>query len=358
MKIYRFTNISLLVICFVFLSSCDLQIGSCYNDRQREVNTIYALNLEDGSLEKIYEKSAFIINSTHRNFRFVGISPDNQFFYYQLNYIRSSRRVNIINTKTGEVRGVSIDNHMTRPAISPDGLRIAYSNTNGFIAFSDLEGENPTVLPGWDKFSGMVNPIWTSDSQNILFRGLGSPNNSGIFKFSFADSSYTKLAPGSSDFDLSKNQELLAYQTPDGIMIKNLLTSEVQALNGDGVLPVFVNNDSMVMTETWNKVFVNIPSMGTVPIFNKSSNRNYMPLQNLLVSNNGDHIFIADDGEIKQYSFENGLVKTLVERSLFIPDDADDWLTVRIYLHRLLLSTDDRILYFKVSQELNFESGC
>lgn len=141
-------------------------------------------------------------------------------------------------------------------------------------------------------------------------------------------------------------------------MIKNLLTLEVQPLNGKGVLPMFANNDSMVITETWNQVFVNLPSVSSIPIFDKSGVRNYSPIQNLIVSNNGDRVFFADAGEIKYYSFEDGLVKTLADESMFIPEDADDWLTVRIYLHRMLLSPDDRVLYFMVSQQLNFESGC
>ena len=358
MKNKRFPHSLFLLPCLFILSSCNIQIGSCNNDRQREVNTIYALDLEDGTLRNVYENSIFMLNYTFRNFRFVGISPENDYFYYQFEYLRSSHRVNIVNTLTGEVRGTSIDQRMAKPAISPDGLTIAYTDADGFLSISDLEGTNPQRLSGWDRFSGMSNPVWTNDSQQILFRALGAPNDNGIFRFSFTDSSYTKLAPGTSDFDLSKNEELLVYQTTEGIMIKNLLTSEVQPLNGKGVLPLFANNDSMVITENWNQVFVNLPSISSIPIFDKSGARNYSPIQNLIVSNNGDRVFFADAGEIRYYSFEDGLVKTLADESMFIPEDAADWLTVRIYLHRMLLSPDDRILYFMVSQQLNFESGC
>lgn len=356
---------TLLIVFFLMaaLSGCLDIPERCGMDYEITEYELWSLNLNDFSISEAYQwETRDMYDGYSTSFKIYGISPDESVIYYTDGRTSINTRLHSLDldSRSTELINTFVDSRDF--TLSPSGKLLAFQKEST-VWISDISGENPRKLLEPDSLQFFGKPQWYLSDNNLIVAHSRFKSDQGMWLLDVKDSTYSIISDvASTNYDITNDGSGIVLQgseplEPPLIQYKQLSSDNLITLH-KGTNPLFINNGSHVIFEQLDGLSISDLNGELRKIYDK-------PPASGSLSRNG-RVSVSPNTRTIAYSVSEGLfiyqpeddeILYSLSPDSFLPENQQNWSSIRIDLFDMTFSPDSALIYFIMKRHF-FSDGC
>src|SRR6056297_589778 len=335
----------------------------CGMDYEMTEYELWSLDLNGFSLSEEYQwESKDMYEGYSTRFKIYGISPDESVIYYTDDRTSTNIRLHSLNldSRNTELINTYVDSRDF--TLSPSGNLLAYQKEST-VWISNVNSENPRKLLERDSLQFFGSPQWYLSDNRLIVSHSTFNSDQGMWLLNVKDSTYSIISDvASTNYDITNDGSRIVLQGSEPleaslIRYKNLSSESLITLH-EGTNPLFINNGTHVLFEQLDGLSISDLKGELRKIYDK-------PPAGGSLSRNG-RVSVSPNSQTVAYSVSEGLfiyqpeddeILYSLSPDIFLPENQQNWSSIRIDLFEMTFSPDSESLYFIMKRHF-FSDGC